>query len=83
MKVELDNNTPVILTNHKEVEKSLDGAKEAYKLACRTLEGKERVTYELRIWIDERYAIDCKNGYIHLVFDKSIIKRNCYLSNKL
>lgn len=52
IKVELDENTPNILTSYKKVKPYLNQASEAYKLTSGTLAGKSSVEYDLRLWID-------------------------------
>lgn len=53
IKVELNENTPVILTKHKSVEPVIENAKESYKLISGTLKENESATYDLRMWLDE------------------------------
>ena len=52
IKVMLDENTPVLLTENTSIEPTLDNAYEAYELATGYLDKNEEVTYNLRLWMD-------------------------------
>jgi len=68
VKVELDNNTPVILTNHKEVEKSLEEAKISYGDYSIFLSKSE--PYVIRGW----NKFDCDYFLIQLcAYDKNVL----------
>ncbi len=58
IKVMLDENTPLLLTENTSVEPTLDNAYEAYELATGYLDKNEEITYNLRLWMDEDVTIE-------------------------
>ncbi len=53
IKVELNQNTPLVLNKYKKVETTLENDKDSYKLISGSLRENESVSYDLRIWLDE------------------------------
>ena len=58
IKVMLDENTPVLLTENTSIEPTLDNAYEAYELATGYLDKNEEITYNLRLWMDQDVTIE-------------------------
>ena len=58
VKVMLDENTPVVLNTNTGVEPTLSDAYEAYELTTGYLDANEKVTYNLRLWIDGDVTIE-------------------------
>ena len=58
IKVMLDENTPLLLTENTSIEPTLDNAYEAYELATGYLDANASVTYNLRLWMDQDVTIE-------------------------
>ena len=58
IKVMLDENTPMLLTENTSIEPTLDNAYEAYELATGYLDKNEEITYNLRLWMDQDVTIE-------------------------
>ena len=58
IKVMLDENTPVLLTENTSIEPTLDNAYEAYELTTGYLDANVSVTYNLRLWMDQDVTIE-------------------------
>ena len=58
IKVMLDENTPLLLTENTSIEPTLDNAYEAYELATGYLDANASVTYNLRLWMNQDVTIE-------------------------
>ena len=58
IKVMLDEDTPVLLTNHDVVQTTLENAKTSYKLTTGYLDHNESITHNFRLWIDEGITME-------------------------
>ena len=58
IKVELDEDTPVLLSSNEVVKTTLDNARTSFKLKTGYLDHNESVAYDLRLWIDENITME-------------------------
>ena len=58
IKVMLDEDPPVLLTNHEVVQTTLENAKTSYKLTTGYLDHSESITHNFRLWIDEGITME-------------------------
>ena len=58
IKVELNEDTPVLLSSNEVVKTTLDNATTSFKLKTGYLDHNESVSYDLRLWIDENITIE-------------------------
>ena len=58
IKIQLDEETPLLLSNNKNVNPTLDNAYASYNLTTGYLDKNEERTYQLRLWMDEDVTIE-------------------------
>ena len=58
IKVELNEDTPVLLSSNEVVKTTLDNAVTSFKLKTGYLDHNESVSYDLRLWMDENITME-------------------------
>mgnify|MGYP005795544907 FL=1 len=58
IKVELNEDTPVLLSSNEVVQTTLDNAVTSFKLKTGYLDHNESVSYDLRLWMDENITME-------------------------
>ena len=58
IKVELNEDTPVLLSSNEVVQTTLDNATTSFKLKTGYLDHNESVSYDLRLWMDENITME-------------------------
>ena len=79
VKIMLNNNNPILLSNNEVIEPSLTEAITSYKLTTGYLDKKESETYDLRIWLDEN--VDMEDAVNNLLFKTKITVTASYATN--